>query len=100
MGQSQPTEPWLLDEETVPYFLWDRHISVARLREILGDRTHPMRIQLLQVLLREAKTEHVWHFLSPLEVTESWEAVRPGLGRRRPVWEWLLDAWRKHGYLP
>lgn len=84
-------------EEEVPYFLWDRHVTTRDLRRILASTSDPRRISMLALLLREARPEDVWSFVSPTAVVEAWKDVQQQLGRRRAFWAWLLDAWRKHG---
>ncbi len=87
------------DEREVPYFFWDRRVTVGELRSVLAERENPKRILLLRLLLREARPDEVWSFVTPAEVAEEWDAISPGLGRRRQFWEWLLRAWREHGFL-
>ncbi|MBM4353955.1 MAG: hypothetical protein FJ109_09220 [Deltaproteobacteria bacterium] len=87
------------DDREVPYFFWDRKVTVGELRAALADRTDPRRIPLLRALLREARPDEVWSFVTPEVVAEEFESIRPGLGPRRRFWEWLLQAWRDHGFL-
>jgi len=90
----------LRDEARVPYFFWDRNVTVAELRAILADPSNPERIPLLRVLLREARPDDALLFVSPTTIAAEWERVAPGLGRQRAFWRWLLDSWRALGYLP
>jgi len=90
----------LHDEARVPYFFWDRNVTVAELREILADASNPDRIPLLRVLLREARPDDALLFVSPATIAAEWERVAPGLGRQRAFWQWLLGKWRELGYLP
>lgn len=89
----------LQDETRVPYFFWDRNVTVGELRAILAEVGHPERIPLLRVLLREARPDEVWTFVTPQAVVTEWERLAPGLGRRRAFWQWLLEQWRALGYL-
>ena len=89
----------LRDSGSVPYFCWDRNVTVAELRAILADSSHPERIPLMRVLLREARPDEVWAFVSPQTIVADWEILSPGLGRRRAFWQWLLERWRALGYL-
>lgn len=95
----QNTNPSFQDDLSVPYFLWDRGVTVGELRSILADASHPQRIDLLRVLLREARPDEVWSFVTPAVVVREWKLISPGLGRRRDFWKWLLGAWREHGFL-
>jgi len=87
------------DADAVPYFFWDRKVTVGELRSALANSSDPRRIPLLRVLLREARPDDVWCFISPVVVAEEWESLSPGLGRRRQFWAWLLRAWRDNGFL-
>jgi len=87
------------DDNAIPYFFWDRKVTVGELRSALTDRTDPRRIPLLRALLREARPDEVWDFVTPEVVAAEFDMIRPGLGRRRQFWEWLLQAWRDHGFL-
>jgi hypothetical protein len=87
-------------EDATPGFLWDRKVTVGRLRAALLDPGDPQHVQLLRVLLREARPDEVWKFVTPEQVAREWASIRPGLGRRRAFWEWLLAEWRDRGLLP
>ena len=87
------------DDQAVPYFLWDRNVTVGELRAALADGSDPRRIPLLRVLLREARPDDVWKFVTPQSVADEWSEINPGLGQRRAFWQWLLGAWRDHGFL-
>lgn len=100
MAASRPLTRDFAEPDAIPYFLWDRNVTVAELRRILGDPRHPQRVPLLRVLLREARPDEVWAFVTPQDVSREWSDIRPGLGRRRDFWEWLLGEWRKLGLLP
>jgi len=99
MRARQLVRPTLDDDEAVPYFLWDRQVTVGELRTVLSDGSHPQRMPLLRALVREARPDDVWSFVTPELVAREWDDIKPGLGRRRAFWEWLLGAWRDHGFL-
>jgi hypothetical protein len=48
-------------------------------------------------ILREARYEDVWEFLSVDDLVRYWEQLAPRLGRRRAFWEFLLRKWRELG---
>ena len=87
------------NDEAIPYFLWDRDTTVGQLREALDNASHPQHTALLRVLLREARPDEVWAFVSPEMVAREWDTISPGLGRRRAFWDWLLAEWRRLGFL-
>jgi hypothetical protein len=85
--------------EKIPYFLWDRKITVAQLRAALESGDDSERIPLLAHLLREARPDEVWEFVSPHTVAGEWPKLAPRLGRRHDFWAWLLEEWRRLGLL-
>ncbi|MCE7937147.1 hypothetical protein DCC79_02625 [bacterium] len=85
--------------DTRPYFFWDRRITAADLREAIADRSHPEHVDLLAHLLREARPDEVWEYVSPEQVAAEWPRLAPRLGRRRAFWEWLIEGWVRLGFL-
>ena len=83
-----------------PWFLWDVDVSAAELRARLHHPDPRIRAQWQGVVLREARADEVWDYVTLDEVLRDWEHIRRNLGRRRAFWEWLLDGWRKDGFLP
>lgn len=49
--------------------------------------------------MREARTDEVWRFLTLRQVADSFPQLRPMLGRRRQLWEYLLRAAHELGRL-
>lgn len=80
-------------------FAWDRHESVETLREKLEDETSPNWPTTAAWLMREARVEQVWKFLSLDQINQQFSRIRPLLGRQRPVWEYLLRAAHELGRL-
>ena len=87
------------DPETRPWFLWDEDMSVGVLRQALADEGHPRWLELAAKVMREARDDQVWLFLSVERVAARYPDLAPRLGRRRPFWDYLLAAWRRHGLL-
>ena len=83
-----------------PDFLWDEKLTREELREILRSDREEDRIYYAAKILREARFEEVWDYLSPVFVASSWEKLRLKLGRKREFWEFILAAWRSHGLIP
>jgi hypothetical protein len=87
------------DANAVPYFLWDDPMTMRELRERLATASAPERTRLLGKIVREARDPDVWRFISPQELSRRFDELAPHLGRRRPFWEFLLNAWREEGLL-
>lgn len=85
------------DPSARPYFLWSEDTTVAELRAILGDPEDPRRPYYIARLMREASVPEVWKFVTPRQVAEAWPTVAAHLGRRRRLWQYLLEVWRAHG---
>ncbi len=71
-------------------FAWDRPETAETLRDKLAAASPRERLALIAWLLREARVEEVWQFLTLAEVHAAFPAVAPRLGRRRKLWEYLL----------
>ncbi|MBA2321716.1 MAG: hypothetical protein H0V89_11235 [Deltaproteobacteria bacterium] len=86
------------DPEGVPYFAWDRPITNAEIRSILATGPEIERIAWMSRILREARVPDVWRYLGLRhDVLPNWERLRPTLGRRRALWEYLIEGWRRDG---
>jgi len=73
-------------------FAWDRIESAETLRIRLATEDPSTWLQTVAWLMREARVDQVWEFLTLRQVAEAFPKVSPLLGRRRPVWEHLLRA--------
>jgi hypothetical protein len=82
-----------------PWFLWDVAVTDAELREKLKVADPDARAQWQARILREARFDEVWKYLTLEEVLGNWTHIRRHLGRRRGFWEFLLDGWRRDGLL-
>jgi hypothetical protein len=80
-------------------FAWDRPETAATLREKLARAPSPEWLRTASWLMREARVEQVWQFLSLPQIAASFSALAPMLGRRRALWEYLLRAARELGRL-
>lgn len=83
-----------------PYFLWDVPLTEAELRERLRDADPAIRAQWQGRVMREARYDDVWSYLTLQDVLRDWPLIRRHLGRMRGFWDYLLDGWRKDGLLP
>lgn len=84
--------------EAVPYFCWDVPVKNSELRRTLREGSEDDRVFWITRIMAEAQYADVWKYLSLRnDVLPAWERVRARLGRRRGMWEFLLDVWRKDG---
>jgi hypothetical protein len=82
-----------------PWFLWDVPVTEAEFRERLRHPDPLIRAQWQGRLLREAQPGEVWEYLSLDEVVRDFANIRRHLGRKRALWEFLLEGWRRDGLL-
>jgi hypothetical protein len=85
----------LLDARGRPYFLWDEDITADELRARLSDRDPEVRAYFLGKLMRQAKPDDVFGFVSLREIVDQFPAVQRYLGRSREFWSWLIEQWGK-----
>lgn len=85
--------------DTRPWFVWDEDLTVRELREILADESHLRWVELAAKVMREARDDQVWLFLPIDRVVARYAEIAARLGRRRPFWDYLLGAWRRHGFV-
>jgi hypothetical protein len=95
MSALAPTPPQrLTDAQGRPYFLWDESMTLDEFRERLRDPDPDVRAYFLGKLMRQAKPDDVFTFVTLGELNEALQAVDPYLGRTRPFWHWLLEHWK------
>lgn len=85
----------LTDRRGRPYFLWDCDLTVAQLQDRLRDPNPDVRAYFMAKLMRQAKPDDVFTFVTLAEVRESWPRISRYLGQSQPFWIWLLDAWNR-----
>lgn len=74
-------------------------MTVAELRERLSSAPEPEKMMLLGKIMREARDREVWQFTTPRFVRDNWIKLSKHLGRRRPFWEFMFDAWEREGLI-
>lgn len=94
-----PTSPRLFDPESVPYFLWDDHMTVARAKAVLAGPPSPTRDELIARILREANTRDVWVFLDWSAIDEAWPRIEGRLGRARGLWTLIRNRHLEHAHV-
>ena len=94
MSALNPTPPdQLVDERGRPYFLWDLDMDLETFRERLRDPDPKVRGYMAGKLMRQAKPDDVFSFLTTSEIEELWPHLVAYLGTRRAMWEWILMEW-------
>lgn len=87
----------MVDPQGRAYFLWDSDVTLERFVELLQHPELETRAYALGKLLRQAKPDDVFTFVSPAEIREHWPRIEPYLGRTRAFWRWVLDTWKEQG---
>jgi hypothetical protein len=82
-----------------PDFLWDEPLTRDELKKLLGSGNEEERLYYAAKILREARFEEVWDYLSPMFLASHWEKLRRRLGRKKRFWEFLYTTWREHGLI-
>jgi hypothetical protein len=94
-----PTPPErLTDQNGHPYFLWDSEMTLDEFRQALRDLDPDSRAYLIGKLMRQAKPDDVFTFVSRREIRELWPRLERYLGKSRAFWTWLLEAWEEQAH--
>jgi len=83
----------MIDAKRRPYFLWDTDMSLDDFTRALQHDDPAVRAYFLGKLMRQAKPDDVFVFVSVAEIRESWPSVQKYLGRSAAFWSWLLETW-------
>jgi hypothetical protein len=90
-----PTPPErLVDAQGRPYFLWDEELTIDQFRALLRHEDVQVRACYLGKMMRQAKTDDVFTFMTRAEVEELLPAVERYLGKTKDFWLWLFAQWR------
>ena len=94
-----PTSPdRLIDERGRPYFLWDCDLTLDEFRNRLQDPDVDLRAYFTGKLMRQAKPDDVFSFVSLSTIRELWPRLERYLGHKREFWHWLLDTSERRGH--
>lgn len=97
-GMLNPTPAELMvDRHGRPYFLWDSEMTLEEFRKGLEDPDPTARAYLISKLMRQAKPDDVFTFVSAREIRQHWPLVIRHLGKTRDFWTWLFEAWEAQG---
>ncbi|HSK78284.1 MAG TPA: hypothetical protein VLQ45_17665 [Thermoanaerobaculia bacterium] len=95
-----PTPPdRLVDEQGHPYFLWDSEMTLEEFQEGLKSPDPDVRAYLVGKLMRQAKPDDVFTFVSARQIRELWPRLERYLGKTREFWTWLFEAWEAQGHV-
>jgi hypothetical protein len=83
----------MVDAQGRPYFLWDSDMTLERFRELLRDPDERVRAYYVGKLMRQAKPDDVFEFVTLADIGASWPNLERYLGRKRAFWAWLLGEW-------
>ncbi len=87
----------LTDGQGRPYFLWDCDLTLDQFRRILDDPDPEVRAYLVGKLMRQAKPDDVFLFVSPGAIRDLWPRLSRYLGHTRGFWTWLFETWERQG---
>lgn len=68
-------------------------MTLAQFEALLVTSDRETKAYLVGKLMRQAKPDDVFTFVSEREIRELWADVQPYLGKTRDFWHWLMDAW-------
>ncbi|MCB9734845.1 MAG: hypothetical protein H6745_19845 [Deltaproteobacteria bacterium] len=98
MSRLNPTPPdQLCDDRGRPYFLWDEDTTLAEFAARLATGSEEERGLDIGKLLRQAKPDDVFRFVSPHEIVSLWPYVVRNLGQARARWETVFGLWEELG---
>ena len=88
-----------LDPNDRPEFLWDEALTRDGLKQLLSGGDEEVRLYYGAKILREARFEEVWEYLSPAFLAANWDKLHSRLGRKKRFWEFIYSTWRADGLI-
>jgi hypothetical protein len=85
------------DPQGRPCFLWDMELTLEEFKDKLRGGSPAVRAWLVGKLMRQARPDDVFQFVTRAEIRDLWPDVSRYLGRSREFLTWLMTRW---GYLP
>ena len=83
----------MFDLQGRPYFLWDCDLTDAQFRALLVNQDRAVRAYAISKLMRQAKPDDVFQYVTLDTVLEHWDALQSNLGRERAFWNWIVPKW-------
>lgn len=87
----------MVDQEQRPYFLWDCDLDLEQFQQRLRSSNPEVRAYFIGKLMRQAKPDDVFEFVSARTIREMWPHLEKFLGNKRDFWEWLFSVWETQG---
>jgi len=85
----------MIDAQRRPYFLWDCDLTVEDFRANLDDADQDVRAYWIGKLMRQAKPDDVFQFVTRAKIEEHWSSIERYLGWSREFWTWILSTWKE-----
>jgi len=87
----------IFNDDQIPYFCWDRKLTVKNIHQKLKELTGIKRILFSAWVMREAAFRDVWVFLTPREVWRDFSELKRFPGRKMAFWEYIMGKWHELG---
>jgi hypothetical protein len=68
-------------------------MTLDEFRTAIVDSDPEVRAYLVGKIMRQAKPDDVFSFVTVAEIRQLWPRLERYLGRSRRFWTWLLDCW-------
>jgi hypothetical protein len=83
----------MTDQRGRPYFLWDLNMDLETFRARVRDTDAEVRAYFLAKLMRQARPDDVFAFVSRDDIRRDWRLLERHLGRSKAFWSWLFEQW-------
>ncbi len=78
----------------IPYFCWDRKYTVD---DILKKIDGSEKYKTIAWLLREAKFQDIWFFITPQYLFLNYSKIEKHLGKDKLFWAYIIGVWDELG---
>lgn len=79
--------------------MWDFGYTIRHIRQLLASTGERRRLSIMAKILRSARDEDVWKFISVQDFLREREMLMRCLGGQRDFWEFMYRRWGK-GFIP
>ena len=80
----------MVDPRGRPYFLWDQSITLEEFKALLQDEDPEVRAYMMGKLMRQARPDDVFQFVTLDCICEHFSRLKRYLGDKLEFWTWLL----------